>query len=211
MILINLLPEQYRQKKRTPFKFLGAVAASAAINCSLLAYWGWLVFGISAEVESELNLLNDTKVGLDPQVAYHRDLEGESKIFDSREETLGRVTSSRVAWVREIDTLVDVVNAGGEGEKYLIWFDDIIVDIKENERAKTYGKVKAQAHSGSPDFDHLANFLEDVELSELNHGFQKPAPPSGTQQSKDEDLVPSEIWNFTLEMNLKAPSDRTRE
>lgn len=210
MILINLLPEQYHQKKRTPFKFLAAVAATVAINGSLIAYLAWTVLGVAAEVRSELSVLEDTKTGLDPQVAYHKDLENESKLFQSREQTLRKVTDNRVSWTQEIDTLIDVVNIGGDGEKYLIWFDDLHSDMKENERAKTYGKMKAQAHSGSADFDHLANFLEDVEESELTSSFNKPAPPSGTAQSKDEELLPAEIWNFTLEMDLKAPADRTR-
>lgn len=210
MILINLLPEQYHQKKRTPFKYLAAVAASVAINGSLLAYLAWTVLGVAAEVRSELAVLDDTKAGLDPQVAYHKDLENESKLFQSREQTLKKVTGNRVSWTQEIDTLIDVVNIGGDGEKYLIWFDDLHADMKENARAKTFGKMKAQAHSGSNDFDHLANFLEDIEESPLTDGFNKPAPPSGTAQSKDEELLPSEIWNFTLEMDLKAPDDRTR-
>ena len=48
------------------------------------------------------------------------------------------------------------------------------------------------------------------EESSLTHSFNKPAPPSGTAQSKDEDLIPAEIWNFPLEMDLKAPAERTR-
>ena len=211
MILINLLPEQYHQKKRTPFKFLAAVAASVAINGSLLAYFAWTVLGVAAEVRSELTVLEDTKAGLDPQVAYHKDLEAESKLFQSREQTLKKVTENRVNWTQEVDTLIDVVNIGGDGEKYLIWFDDLHADMKENERAKSFGKLKAQAHSGSADFDHLANFLEDIEESELLHSFNKPAPPSGTAQSKDEELLPAEIWNFTVEMDLKAAQDRTRK
>lgn len=210
MILINLLPEQYHQKKRTPFKFLAVVAASVAINGSLLAYLSWTVLGISAEVTSELAVLEETKAGLDPQVAYHKELEAESQLFQAREQTLQKVTGNRVSWTQELETLIDVVNVGGDGEKYLIWFDDLTADMKENERAKTYGKLKAQAHSGSADFDHLANFLEDVEESEFRHSFSKPAPPSGTAQSKDEDLLPADIWNFTLEMDLKAPDTRTR-
>jgi hypothetical protein len=210
MILINLLPEQYHQKKRTPLKFLAAVAASVAINGSLLAYFAWTVLGVAAEVKSELAVLEETKGSLDPQVAYHKELEAESMLFQSREETLKNVTGNRVSWTQEIETLIDVVNAGGEGEKYLIWLDDLTADMKENERAKTYGKIKAGAHSGSADFDHLADFLEDVEESELTQSFNKPAPPSGTAQTKDEDLLPADIWNFTLEMDLRAPTDRTR-
>ena len=54
MILINLLPEQYHQKKRTPLKFWAAVAASGAINGSLLAYFAWTVLGVAAVIASRL-------------------------------------------------------------------------------------------------------------------------------------------------------------
>ena len=210
MIQINLLPEEYRQKRRTPVKLMLAVSASVAVNASLIAYWAWTAFGVSAEVKSELNVLRDTKAGLDPQVAYHRDLEKESKLFDSREQMLKKVTGSRVSWTRKVDELIDVVNAGGDGEKYLIWFDDLTVDQKENARAKSYGKLKASGHSGSKVFAQVANFLEDLEQSPFSEDFQRPAPPEGSATTKDEGLLPSDLWNFPLEADLKAPEERKR-
>jgi type IV pilus assembly protein PilM len=39
MILINLLPDEFRQKKRTPVKLPLAITASVAVNGSLAAYW----------------------------------------------------------------------------------------------------------------------------------------------------------------------------
>ncbi len=211
MILINLLPEEYRQKRRTPVKLMLAVSASVAVNASLAAYWAWTAFGVSAEVKSELNVQRDTKAGLDPQVAYHRDLEKESKLFTAREDTLKKVTGNRVSWTRKVDELIDVVNSGGDGEKYLVWFDDITVDQKENSRAKSYGKLKANGHSGSKDFAHVANFLEDLEQSPFCADFLQPAPPEGSQSTKDEGLLPSEVWSFPLEANLKAPEERKRQ
>jgi len=41
MILINLLPQSYRQKKKTPLRFMAVTAASVAVNASLLAYLAW--------------------------------------------------------------------------------------------------------------------------------------------------------------------------
>jgi hypothetical protein len=210
MILINLLPEEYRQKTRAPLKFMAVVATSVAVNASLLAFWAWTAFGVAAEVRSELIVLQDTKQGLEPQVAYHRDLEKESKLFESRETTLKSVTEKRVSWTAQVDQLVDLINKGGDGDKYLIWLDGLSADMKENPRAGAYGTIKAQAHSGTANFTHVANFLDDVELSSLSNNFNKPAAPTGTVQTKDEGLMPSEIWDFPLEMNLKAPKDRVR-
>jgi len=211
MIHINLLPDEYRQKRRTPVKLLLAVAASVAVNGSLGAYWAWTAFGVAAEVKSELEVLQDAKAGLDPQVAYHRDLEKESKLFESREQMLKKVTANRISWTRKVDELIDVVNVGGDGEKYLIWFDDLSVDQKESARSKSWGKLKASGHSGSTNPSHVANFLDDLEAAPFCEDFNKPAPPEGNQTTKDEGLMPSEVWNFPLEVDLKSPEERKQK
>jgi hypothetical protein len=210
MILINLLPDEFRQKRRTPVKLLLAVSASVAVNGSLAAYWAWTAFGVAAEVKSELNVLQDQKAGIDPQVAYHKELENESKLFDAREEMLKTITANRISWTRKVDELIDVVNVGGDGEKYLIWLDDLNVDQKENARNKSYGSLKASGHSGSTSFAHVANFLDDLERSPFCEDFNRPSPPEGSQTAKDEGLLPAEVWNFPLEATLKAPEERRR-
>lgn len=210
MILINLLPDEFRQKRRTPVKLLLAVSASVAVNGSLTAYWAWTAFGVAAEVKSELGVLQDQKAGIDPQVAYHKDLEKESQLFTAREEMLKSITANRISWTRKVDELIDVVNVGGDGEKYLIWLDDLTVDQKENTRAKTFGSLKATGHSGSASFAHVANFLDDLERSPFCEDFNKPSAPEGSQTAKDEGLLPAEVWNFPLEATLKAPEDRRR-
>lgn len=210
MILINLLPDEHRQKRRTPVKLLLAVSAAVAVNGSLAAYWAWTAFGVAAEVKSELGVLQDQKAGLDPQVAYHRDLEKESQLFTAREEMLKKITANRISWTRKIDELIDVVNLGGDGEKYLVWLDDLTVDQKENTRSKTFGSLKASGHSGSTNPSHVANFLDDLERSSFCEDFNKPAPPEGSSSMKDEGLMPATVWNFPLEVTLKAPEDRQR-
>jgi len=210
MILINLLPDEFREKKRTPIKLLLAITASVAINGSLAAYWAWTAFGVAAEVKSELAVLQDQRAAIDPQVTYHRDLEKESQLFDAREEMLKKITANRISWTRKADELIDVINAGGDGEKYLVWLDDLTVDQKEGSRNKSYGSLKASGHSGSTSFAHVANFLDDLEHSTFCEDFNRPAPPEGSQSSKDEGLMPAEIFNFPLEAMLKPPEERRR-
>lgn len=210
MILINLLPDEYKQKQRTPIKYMAGIAAVVAINATLFAYWGWTSFGVAAEVKSELIVLMDTNEGLQGQVSYHKDLEKESGIYRSREDMLAKVTSSRVSWTQQVDRMVDLINKGGEGEKYLVWLDDLNVDQKENTRSKTYGVMKGKGHSGSASFAHVANFLEDIEESELMFEFMPPGKPEGTQSTKDEGLMPAEVISFPLELDLRSPDERSK-
>ena len=128
MIHINLLPEEYRRKQRTPVKLMLAVAGAVAVNASLAAWWGWTAFGIAAEVKSEYSVLQTEMDGLEPQVAYHKALEAESGVYKHREDTLAGITAKRISWTKKVDELIDVVNRGGDGQRHLIWLDDLNAD-----------------------------------------------------------------------------------
>ena len=209
MILINLLPPEYRSKRRTPFKMMAAVAGSVAINASLFAWWAWTAFGVAAEVESELAVLGDTMQALEPQIKYHADLEKEAKLFQSRQATLDDITATRISWTEKMDQLVNLVHQGGDGpEKYLIWFDGLSVDTTKNERKKSYGTVTANGFSGSREISQVANFMDDVTASALAKDFQVVSKPEGNEAKVDLTLDPSEVWQFKFEMALRSPEER---
>jgi len=211
MIRINLLPEEYRKKARTPVKLLLAVAGAVAVNAALLAWWGWAAFGVASEIESEKTTLQLEMDGLAPQVAYYQSLDAESKQHKSRETTLSQITKSRISWTRKLDELVDVVNRGGDGQRHLVWFDDLQVSQTDGASGganKSYGAVRASGHSGSDKFAQVANFLEDLEASPFISDFQPPAPPEGTQTLTDETLMPPVAWSFPLSLSLKSPDER---
>jgi hypothetical protein len=208
MIKINLLPEEYRKKARTPIKVLLAIAAVAAINSGLAAWYAWSAFGVQAEIDGEIASLQLEMDGITPQVTYHTALDGESKQYKSREQTLAGITKSRISWTRKLDELVDVVNRGGDGQRHLIWFDDFNVQQSNDPKAKTPGTARASGHSGSDKFAQVANFLEDVEKSPFLADFQPPAPPEGSQTLVDDTLVPPVAWSFPLSLTLKTAEER---
>jgi Tfp pilus assembly protein PilN len=210
MIRINLLPEEYRKKSRTPLKMLVAIGALVAVNAGLASWWAWTVFGVRAKVESERTTLQLEMDGLSPQVAYYHALEGESKQYKSREKTLASITANRISWTRKMDELVDVANAGGDGSRHLVWLDDLTVSQNSDPNAKSPGSVRASGHSGSDKFAQVANFLDDLETSAFIDDFEKPSPPEGTQTLVDETLVPPVAWAFPLSLSLKGPEDRAK-
>lgn len=213
MILINLLPEEYQKRRRTPIKMLGAVAGAVAINATLVAWWCWLTFGVAQVVETKHNLRQEEMDSVGPQVSHYQALEKENRQYISREATLEGITHNRVSWTRKIDELVDLINRGGGGEKYLIWMDNMDIKIEDRDKAKgknkaNFGRLTAQAHSGSGNFAQLANFLDDVEDSPFITDFLPPAPPEGKQSKTDLTLSPSQYWDFKLQVELKSPDDR---
>lgn len=208
MIHINLLPEEYRRKQRTPIKLMLAVSGAVAVNASLAAWWGWAAFGIAASVESEYSVLQTEMDGLEPQVAYHKALETESRVYKHREDTLAGITAKRISWTEKVDELIDVVNRGGDGQRHLIWLDDLNVTQEGDKRSSGGGSLKASGHSGSDKFAQVANFLEDVENSPFIKDFNPPAPPEGSESIVDEELMPAVVWAFPLELDLKPAKEQ---
>jgi Tfp pilus assembly protein PilN len=211
MIKINLLPDEYRRKNRTPLKLMLAVSAGVAANSVLLSWYAWLAFGVAAEIESERAVLQTELDGLNPQVTYHKSLEGEQKRYAAREKTLGAITASRINWTRKVDELITIINSGGEGERHFVWLDDLTVMQTTSARANTAGSFKASGHSGSDNFAQVANFLEDLERSSFIEDFLPPAPPEGTQTLVDNDLIPPVVWAFPLALDLKTPEERQQK
>jgi hypothetical protein len=208
MIRINLLPEEYRKKARTPIKLVLALAIAVLVNSGLVVWWAFQAFGIQAEIESEAASLQTEMDGLTPQVTYYTSLDGEAKAYKSRESTLASITGSRISWTKKLDELIDIVNRGNNGQRHMVWFDDLQVSQANDAKAKSAGSFKATGHSGSDKFAQVANFLEDVESSTFIADFLPPSPPEGSQALADDTLVPSVAWSFPLSLTLKSPEER---
>jgi Tfp pilus assembly protein PilN len=208
MIRINLLPDEFRKKARTPIKLVLALVAVVTINAGMATWWAWQRIGIQSEIDSEAASLQTEMDGLNPQVTYHQALESEAKQYKSREETLASITSSRISWTKKLDELIDVVNRGQNGARHLVWLDDLQVTQTSDPKAKVPGTVRAAGHSGSDKFAQVANFLDDLEASPFVVDFQPPAPPEGSQTNVDESLMPPVAWSFPLSLTLKSSEER---
>jgi hypothetical protein len=207
MIRINLLPEEYRKSTRTPLKLMASIAAIVAVNAGLTAWLGYVHFNVELQVEGEKSTVQSEMGGLKPQLDYFAALDGESRQYKSREQTLSSITKSRICWTKKLDELIDVCSRGGDGERHLVWFDDLQVVQNLDPKAKVPGTVSAAGHSGSDKFAQVANFLEDLEGSSFITDFEPPAAPEGTQTLVDETLVPPVAWAFPMKLKMKARDD----
>jgi hypothetical protein len=211
MIQINLLPEELRPQPGITPRKAAALATGVLVNASLLAWWGWLSIGIGQRVDGELMQVNEEMSGLTPQVNYHRGLETEHRVYESREKTLHTITGERISWTQKLDELVDLAHTGSDTSQYLVWFGNLNVTQVSDARREDFGSLRAEGFSGTGNFANVANFLEDLEESNFAKGFNPPAPPEGSQSKVDEELVPSEVWSFPVELSLKSPEERTND
>jgi Tfp pilus assembly protein PilN len=204
MIYINLLPKEFRGRERMPLKSVLLVAGGVGTACTLGAFAAWLWFGELAAARSDRELAQETLDSLQPQLAHVKALEAERKGFESRASTLDEIAQNRVGWTAKLDQMIDVINTGGSGQKYLIWLDDLTVSRQFDKKTKTAGLYKAQANCGGENIGLVANFLDDLQGSEFYAGFEPPKPPEGKRRDDGDGLIPSSAWNFDLELRLKA-------
>lgn len=221
MITINLLPQELRRRSGPPVKVLAATAAATAALSTLVAVWGWLAFGVAAEVESRRAQLALEMDGLRPQLQYNQSLDAEIRVAAAREAKLATVNKERVIWTEKVDELIDVVNAGNEVEHF-IWFDDLAVNQGDAARGgrRQPGFLKVAGHSGSgadprSGLEKTAHFLDavvDAELSGFMRDFETiesvDVLKRVARSEPDPDLIPEVNWSFPLSLQLKEPDAR---
>ena len=106
---------------------------------------------------------------------------------------------------------MDLIDRGSEASHYLVWLGNLQVSQVSDPKRDQYGNFRSDGFSGSGNFANLANFLQDLEESSFANGFNSPAPPEGSQAKVDEELVPSEVWSFPVELSLKSPKERNAD
>lgn len=208
MIRINLLPDDQRAATRTPVKLVATLAIVAALNAGLGTWWAFEAFSEQVAADQAVASRELELEGLRPQTDHLKALDSEMREHKAREEALASIAANRIGWTRKLDEFVDVVNKGGDGQRHLVWFDDMQVVRTSDPRAKTAGELRAAGHSGSEKFAQVANFLDDVSASGFAGGFLPPADPEGSQSMEDKELVPSNVWSFPLSMKIQAPEER---
>ncbi|HET6202071.1 MAG TPA: hypothetical protein VFI25_04635 [Planctomycetota bacterium] len=202
MITINLLPQDYRRRERTPWRLFAATMLGVLAASVSLAYAAYARFGLLARVRAERQAVEDQLEGLKPSVAYHDDLVAEKTEADKRLATIQEIRVARVQWTRKLDELAEIVNTASDADRYLVWFDELTADT--GAEGKTGGKVNAKGLSGSDNFANVALFFEDLKGHvDFAKDFDGQSNPTGKRTEKDEELIPSQVWEFPLELILK--------
>ncbi len=202
MITINLLPQDFRRRERTPWRLFAATMFGVVGASASLAYAAYARFGLLARVRAEREALEDELAGLKPSVVYHDDLVAEKTEADKRLATIQEIRSSRVQWTRKLDELSDIVNTASDADRYLVWFDELTADA--GQEGRTGGKLTTKGLSGSDNFANVALFFEDLKAhAEFTKDFDGQSNPTGKRTEKDEELIPPQVWEFPLELTLK--------
>lgn len=207
MITINLLPERFRASNRMPVgKFIGVLAA-VLVAFSAAGYYFNFQFGSLAQTRSEREQAETEVAGLKAQAQYHADLTAEMADYEKRESKIREIGASRVLWTKKLDELADIVNAGEDAGRYTVWFQDLSADQNADTKGTHGGKFTANGLSGSANYANVADFHSDLQRTQFFKDFISINNPGGKQTDLDPKLIPSQAFEFKLDMALKPPPE----
>jgi Tfp pilus assembly protein PilN len=204
-VSINLLPEEYRRRERTPVRIFAATLAASVVLAGLGAALAYVRFGKLVSTEATLARLQEDKQTLEPAVKHHAALESEVSEYDKWRQTIRDVRTSRIAWSAKLDQFIDLVSQSGDQGRYLVWFTDLAVNQTPDSRG-TGGMLEGKGVSGSDDVAKVAAFLSDLRRSDFFADFSAVSAPEGKVSETDMNLVPSAVWEFPMKVTI-APRD----
>ncbi len=207
MIVINLLPQEFRRGERTPFKVFGSLLLAVLMASGSLVYLGHMYFNEYKRVEARRSQLEDRLKSLEPFAKYDDALIAERAEYQKRSQTIQTIANSRVLWTKVLDQLIDITFNEGNTERHNVWFKSLEA---RSGRGKSGPVMSLQAFCESDEFTKQANFLDDIEHNEeFFRDFLSITSPGG-RVVRNENKEPPEAISFKLDLRMKPPSQWAR-
>jgi Tfp pilus assembly protein PilN len=189
MINVNLLPQEFRQRERTPIRIFMATVAASCVVATTGAAFAYLRLGKLASEEQTLSRLNEDRQSMEPQLKHHAALGAEIAEKEKWQQAIRDLRNSRITWSRKFDQLIDLVSQSGDQGRYLIWFNDL--QVTQTLDGKTSGgTVTAKGMSNGDDVGKVALFFGDLKRHEFFKEFAASSEPEGkVPDGKDSNTV----------------------
>ena len=210
MIKVNLLPPEYRKIDGTPVARFVALAAGVFLAASAMSVWGYVHFGMLAEVRERRTALEEELVGLQKLAERSQALLAEYKEYQKRRETIEDIDKSRILWSRKLDQLADLIHNKGDVKRHQVWLSDIRTQAARSKASG--GLLSISGWSGGEELARLSDFNKDLRQdAEFFADFKSIDPPRGERVSFGDERVPDLAWRFTKGLELRAPGWREKQ
>lgn len=216
MITVNLIPQDFTPKQRTPIgQFVGILACVLFVAGSFAAFL-YMEYGRLAEVESELSKVKAELELVKPHRVYAEKLQAEKKEFARRTETIQGIGAARVLWSKKLDQFWEVIENKGDAERHNVWINSLSAKSpgKGGKKKSKPGTFRFSGFSASKHSRKLSNFHRDVTESPFyTGGLYDIDLPEGKQQAFNDGLEPAVAWKFDFSMKLRAnaPAKKTKK
>jgi Tfp pilus assembly protein PilN len=211
MIRVNLLPPEYRKSDGTPIARFVALTLGVFLTATAMSVWGYVHFGMLAEVRDRRAQMEDEVVSLDALAMRSQALLAEFKEYQSRRDTIEEIDTNRILWSRKLDQLADLIHNKGDTDRHFAWLSDI-----RTARARGAGRggtLKISGWSGGNEIERLSDFNKDIGDSgeDFFDDFTGIDPPIGDRVSFTDGRLPELAWRFSWSMDLKPLGWREKQ
>ncbi|MFN0207553.1 MAG: PilN domain-containing protein [Planctomycetota bacterium] len=196
MITVNLLPEDFRRRERTPIRIFAATVAAAVVVAGMSAVVAYLWFGKLATAEDLVARLEEDRTALEPQLKHHGALTVEITETKKWQQALLELRNSKIPWSAKLDQFIDLVSQTGDQGKYLMWFSDFNVQ-QSIDNKQSGGTVFAKGMSAGDDVGKVATFIGDIKRHDFFKEFSNISGPEGK-------VSDSEVVEFPVTLTLAA-------
>jgi Tfp pilus assembly protein PilN len=203
MIRVNLLPPEYRKAEGTPIVRFVALTLGVFLTATAMSVWGYVHFGMLAEVRDRRAQMEEEVVGLQALAERSQALLAEFKEYQRRRETIEEIDTKRILWSRKLDQLADLIHNKGDSDRHFVWLSD--VRSAGGRMGGSGGMLQMSGWSGGNELESLADFNEDVRDSgeDFFDDFMGIDPPRGDRVRFSDGRLPALAWRFSMGMDLK--------
>jgi hypothetical protein len=213
MIQVNLLPAELRKREGAPVRRLAALAMGALLVSSSLMLVLTVHFGVLQKAQSTHEQMEGTLATLAPEAKYADALTREKAEYKKRNDTIQKISASRLLLTKKLDQLFDIIDYGEKSDRHFVWLTDLKVSPPRGAsrgKDKDGGTLDFKGYSATEALDKFSDFHKDLKESPFFDDFLGIDDPSGRVVTFKEDVAPKKAWDFQLTMNLKAAEDRQR-
>ena len=226
MITINLLPQEYRKKERTPIVLFLPIIAGVATVLSAAAVAVYVHFVWFADTQNKREMLEQTLAQKQPMLKHEKRLLAEEAEFKKRADTIENIAKSRILMTRILDEFVDVVADGdtlGE-DGYLIRLKSFATSPPNSRGGRRGSRGKKGAKSGGEvkfdgwalaDKDPLAAFNRYHERLQESRTFRENyiaiTDPEGRIENFSDGKLPAKGWTIKQTLTLRDPAGALTE
>ncbi|MBL8696548.1 MAG: hypothetical protein JNJ88_20800 [Planctomycetes bacterium] len=205
MISVNLLPEEFRRRERTPLRVFAATLAAAVVVAGLGAGVAYLRFGQLVSVQETLARIEEDRQGLEPMLKHHAALSVEIAESEKWHQTIYELRAGRINWTTKLDQFVEFISVRGDQGLGTAWFDE--VSITQTIDNKTSGGTFAlQGHIEGDSVGLVADLISASKEHPFYGDFVSASVPEGKTTSSERGVVVDFPLTFTL-----APRDPKKQ
>ena len=125
MIRVNLLPPEYRKADGTPIARFVALTLGVFMTATAMSVWGYVHFGMLAEVQDRRAQLEEEVVGLKALADRSAALLAEFKEYQRRRDKIEEIDTNRILWSRKLDQFADLIHNKGDSDRHFVWLSDV--------------------------------------------------------------------------------------